>query len=232
MSYGSSRPEPSDATHSAYQISDQTQAPAGGSPDAAEPQSPPASVAKADGGIKVPFSRVPSWLAHHPRVSDRAYRLFGVLASYADYRNGTCYPSRARLAVDLHCAATTVDRAVRSLIAAGAVQVRRRHTPAGGWTSNFYTLIFDGPPPPKVPRLSYREYLQTDGWRATRIRQLQIAHGRCRVCNGADQLDVHHRTYVRLGKERDSDLIVLCRGCHDVFHRERKLAPAPQEPAS
>jgi hypothetical protein len=34
---------------------------------------------------------------------------------------------------------------------------------------------------------------------------------------------VHHRTYERVGFERQSDLIVLCHDCHRDFHRSLTL---------
>ena len=44
-----------------------------------------------------PYSRVPEWLLD-ANVSDRAVRLFGILARYADQRTGICHPSRKTLA--------------------------------------------------------------------------------------------------------------------------------------
>lgn len=41
---------------------------------------------------------------------------------------------------------------------------------------------------------------------------------RCAACGGASQIDVHHLTYQHLGAERDSELVALCRGCHDQAH--------------
>ena len=34
-----------------------------------------------------------------------------------------------------------------------------------------------------------------------------------------DNLEVHHRTYERLGEELASDLTVLCNRCHHVHHQ-------------
>jgi hypothetical protein len=48
---------------------------------------------------------------------------------------------------------------------------------------------------------------------------------RCQVCNAYGvQLNVHHRTYERRGAEWDTDLIVLCHDCHEIFHTNGKLA--------
>jgi len=72
--------------------------------------------------------------------------------------------------------------------------------------------------------LSYTEYLQTRHWRACKARAIERAGGACQVCNAADGLDVHHRTYERYGDEADGDLITLCRPCHRLFHANGKLA--------
>jgi Helicase HerA, central domain len=74
-------------------------------------------------------------------------------------------------------------------------------------------------------RLSYAEYLQTQHWQSKRKEALQHAVYRCQICNaGGVQLDVHHRTYQRLGAELLSDLFVLCHECHDLFSTSGKLA--------
>ena len=83
----------------------------------------------------------------------------------------------------------------------------------------------------------YREvYLQSDHWR--RIREIALGdfEYRCAVCYSPKNLDVHHRTYERLGNERVTDLTVLCRSCHELFHangavkkpRQKKLATKKQ----
>lgn len=73
----------------------------------------------------------------------------------------------------------------------------------------------------------YLEYLRSPEWRARADAALERADHRCMVC-GADRwfsrLNVHHNTYERLGNERESDLIVLCEHCHDIFHAHGKLA--------
>ena len=72
--------------------------------------------------------------------------------------------------------------------------------------------------------MPYIEYLQTDHWHFTRRLALERAKGHCSVCNGTRSLEVHHRTYERRGEELPEDLVVLCNGCHDLFHEHGKLA--------
>lgn len=78
-------------------------------------------------------------------------------------------------------------------------------------------LIFE---PNNIP---YQEYLSTEHWRKVRLKALRRAGNKCQLCNRSDgQLHVHHRTYERRGKEKASDVIVLCKDCHEKHHgRER-----------
>jgi hypothetical protein len=73
----------------------------------------------------------------------------------------------------------------------------------------------------------YRIYLLTNHWHHVRAEALTRYANRCAVCNSPDRLDVHHRTYERRGHELETDVIVLCRGCHDIFHKNGKLARPP-----
>ncbi|MHC4181118.1 MAG: hypothetical protein ACYSWU_26775 [Planctomycetota bacterium] len=67
--------------------------------------------------------------------------------------------------------------------------------------------------------LPYSEYLKTHHWQRCRKRALKIAGWRCQVCNASDcELHVHHRTYERLGKEWETDVVCLCESCHSLFH--------------
>jgi hypothetical protein len=71
----------------------------------------------------------------------------------------------------------------------------------------------------KLDRKSrYAEYLASPEWRERRDRAIERAEGRCQLCNSDKRLNVHHRTYERLGYERDADLTVLCEDCHQHFH--------------
>lgn len=79
------------------------------------------------------------------------------------------------------------------------------------------------PPPPK----HIQEYYESDVWRAKRIEFLEAWGYRCAVCNSqaTDKvpIDVHHRTYERLGHEANTDCIPLCRyPCHDQATRRMR----------
>jgi hypothetical protein len=79
-----------------------------------------------------------------------------------------------------------------------------------------------GAPMGAVPG-GYHGYLQSDAWRQRRRDAIQRADGRCQVCNGSGPLEVHHRTYERLGHESPGDLTVLCRACHARFHEGGRM---------
>lgn len=71
----------------------------------------------------------------------------------------------------------------------------------------------------QLRRMSLAEYLKTPEWGALRNRKLIQAGNRCQVCGKHNlQLDVHHNSYIRFGHEQLSDLVVLCRSCHQHFH--------------
>jgi 5-methylcytosine-specific restriction endonuclease McrA len=69
----------------------------------------------------------------------------------------------------------------------------------------------------------YREYLESPEWQKRRKQALDHAEHRCQVCNSSKRLDVHHRTYERVERERPRDLTVLCRRCHEMFHGKGKV---------
>jgi len=73
--------------------------------------------------------------------------------------------------------------------------------------------------------MPYPDYLKTPEWQARRQHHVKSAGFRCQVCNASDvQLNVHHRTYKRRGYELYNDLLAVCSDCHEIFHRQGKLA--------
>ncbi len=55
-------------------------------------------------------------------------------------------------------------------------------------------------------------------WKAIREWALERAKYKCERCGATFPLQVHHKTYIRLGKEMPSDLEVLCESCHEKEH--------------
>ena len=72
---------------------------------------------------------------------------------------------------------------------------------------------------------SYEDYLNSIEWKQ-KAEDIKFDRDfRCQLCNVSGYvklLHVHHNTYERLGKEKDSDLIVLCCDCHKLFHDNKK----------
>jgi restriction endonuclease Mrr len=85
--------------------------------------------------------------------------------------------------------------------------------------------------------MPYRLYLRTPEWRRTRAAALVRADNACSLdVTHTDSLEVHHRTYERLGAELVTDLVVLCHSCHELHHIEhgppRRKHPAAPSPRS
>jgi hypothetical protein len=83
--------------------------------------------------------------------------------------------------------------------------------------------------------MPYRLYLRTPEWRRTRMAALVRAGNACSLdVTHTERLEVHHRTYERLGAELVTDLVVLCHSCHELHHkkyglprREKQIASTP-----
>ena len=68
---------------------------------------------------------------------------------------------------------------------------------------------------------NYQTYIASAAWKQCADAAKARAGWRCQVCNKSSTqvaLDAHHRTYERLGRERDADITVLCHECHAKFH--------------
>lgn len=69
---------------------------------------------------------------------------------------------------------------------------------------------------------SYRKYLRSKAWRALR-KQVLIRDGyRCQKCGSNENLQVHHRTYDNIGREKPEDLVTLCRKHHEQLENAIK----------
>lgn len=77
----------------------------------------------------------------------------------------------------------------------------------------------------RLRSMPYGDYLKTDHWQDVRRRALKRSGFRCQLCNASKTaLHVHHRTYQNRGDERNTDVIVLCAGCHSTFHDKGELS--------
>jgi hypothetical protein len=73
-------------------------------------------------------------------------------------------------------------------------------------------------PQPRWTEKNYGEYLKTEIWRKRAGFARSRAGDRCWTCNIEDTLEIHHRTYERVGRESPDDLIALCSPCHTAVH--------------
>lgn len=67
---------------------------------------------------------------------------------------------------------------------------------------------------------NYYEYMNSPEWKAKREERLKHDKFQCQMCHTAKNLVVHHITYDRLGHEDLSDLITLCKKCHESVHEK------------
>jgi len=81
----------------------------------------------------------------------------------------------------------------------------------------------------KKSKINYYEYIRSEQWQRVRRKFysskmykhfLGESKWNCYCCGRGDvSLDLHHRTYKRLGKEKISnDLVPVCRSCHKEIH--------------
>ncbi len=77
-----------------------------------------------------------------------------------------------------------------------------------------------------------KTYSRSSKWQKNRLRRLEfdefqcqgivIRNGKPARCGNKIKVDVHHRSYERIGYERLDDMITLCRRCHVAEHQRMK----------
>lgn len=74
-------------------------------------------------------------------------------------------------------------------------------------------------------QISYFQYLRSEHWKIIKRRFYKRLNfkNQCEACKSRRKLNVHHKTYERIGMERLSDLCLLCRSCHKRVHLEHSL---------
>ncbi len=87
--------------------------------------------------------------------------------------------------------------------------------------------------PVKYGNLYRSDYLKSEEWGRIRSKFLRKYDNKCQKkgCDGSCHiLDVHHMNYdclSRPGTETKLDLIVLCRKCHNLIERAKKIKMIP-----
>jgi len=87
---------------------------------------------------EVRFSIVPEWVIDAD-ISDRAVRVYAILARYADSETLQAFPSRETLAKRARCHWRSIDRAIDELVKLGAV-IKTHRKNGDAYQSNIYTL--------------------------------------------------------------------------------------------
>lgn len=68
----------------------------------------------------------------------------------------------------------------------------------------------------------YREYIDGPEWAARREAYYETHSKVCAECGITKKVQLHHKTYVRLGSELDSDLVPLCSKHHRQAHADKR----------
>jgi hypothetical protein len=80
--------------------------------------------------------------------------------------------------------------------------------------------------------MNYESYLKSKRWKNLRSRFRRERVWRCEVCGFDRDLQLHHKTYERLGSEELDDLTPLCQTCHSALHQlEREGQTTSLNPA-
>lgn len=89
------------------------------------------------------FAIIPEWVLDSG-ISDRAVRVYAILARYADSETLQAFPSRETLGKRAGCNAKAITRAVDELVSIGAV-IKQHRKSGEAYQSNLYTLRRVGP---------------------------------------------------------------------------------------
>ena len=79
----------------------------------------------------------------------------------------------------------------------------------------------------------YDKYLRSEHWQSFRERffktsavaknmRRKFGGVRCEFCLADGVLHLHHKTYKRLGKEKLSDVVLICKTCHEAVHKRHR----------
>ena len=108
---------------------------------------------------------------------------------------------------------------------AADVQWRSAYIVPGPWggVEVDYT-VRDDELPVRKRRQGWRRHPNPQHWYNLKRRHLKRTGGRCPVCRRKVDLQLHHNTYIRWGRERMKDVCILCDRCHELFSKNGRLA--------
>lgn len=183
-----------------------------------------------------PFAAIPH-AACVSDLSDAAYRVLGAVLYFA--RRGSCDATDRQLGRRCGKSVSAIKRSLRELEEkgwierrAGARRVIRLRSPGERATpspeedppSEDNRPIHHGPEDAMKEagdrdwHERYEAYRRTASWQRRRQCVFTRARGTCEVCGVQNAVEVHHLTYERVGQEMLSDLVAVCRACHDKLH--------------
>jgi len=65
----------------------------------------------------------------------------------------------------------------------------------------------------------YEQFLNSELWDDRKTKLFGEYNKACEICSSEKVVQVHHNNYMQiLGEERNKDLTILCRDCHNLFH--------------
>ena len=75
--------------------------------------------------------------------------------------------------------------------------------------------------------MEYTKYLKTKHWQETRKLFWKSGYKKQCYCCGKEGilLDLHHKTYKSIGREKLTHLALVCRSCHTKIHALHKQKP-------
>lgn len=176
------------------------------------------------------FTKLPDYLANELKLgilSPNEYLVLSYLYQRADKNTGVVITNSHVLSVEVRLPKTKMAHILHSLKKKGKTDNSQRKKGSRICYSlklcGYLTLAPKTAKSASQPYQRYDEYLKSDHWKQIRKATLREAGYKCAVCNGTKKLQVHHKSYDRLGCEADDDLVVLCGECHLLLHTERQV---------
>lgn len=75
-------------------------------------------------------------------------------------------------------------------------------------------------PKDKWIRPKYRIYIKSKAWFDRRKIFLEMFGDCCIICKTKEKIEVHHISYRNLGREKDEELVSLCKVHHKEYHEK------------
>ena len=81
-------------------------------------------------------------------------------------------------------------------------------------------------------RENYAEYIGSRQWARRKVLYFSRHQKRCAACGTELAIELHHRTYERMKRELDADLVPLCVEHHVLVHQYHRLHGGPLNEAT